>query len=76
LQKDVSISEELAVVSRAVDLPPRLDDLAGDVLATAIRRCVHEAVPIDEAVRYAAPEQGRRIVTQLEEETGAQPSQT
>lgn len=45
----------------SVSLPERRYDLAGEVLATAVTRSVDEAVPIGDAVRDAAAEEGRRI---------------
>ncbi|MFE9690180.1 helix-turn-helix transcriptional regulator [Micromonospora sp. NPDC005806] len=45
----------------SVSLPERRYDLAGDVLATAIDRSSRDAIPIADAVRDAAAEEGRRI---------------
>jgi predicted ArsR family transcriptional regulator len=57
----------------SVSLPERRYDLAGDVLATAVDRCAHDAVPIDQAVREAARETGRRIGTRPEGDAAAGP---
>ncbi|MFE9694557.1 helix-turn-helix transcriptional regulator [Micromonospora sp. NPDC005806] len=45
----------------SVSLPERRYDLAGEVLATAIDRSSGDDVPIADAVRDAAEEEGRRI---------------
>lgn len=45
----------------SVSLPERRYDLAGDVLATAIDQSWGDSVPIADAVRDAAKEEGRRI---------------
>jgi predicted ArsR family transcriptional regulator len=44
-----------------VSLPERRYDLAGGLLAEAIERSTHDAVPIGLALRLAATETGRRI---------------
>ncbi|QNN53961.1 helix-turn-helix transcriptional regulator [Nocardioides mesophilus] len=56
----------------SVSLPERHYDLAGDVLAAAIDRSVRDGVPVQEAVRVTAAEQGRRIAAAYVEEAGAE----
>ncbi|MGC5019356.1 helix-turn-helix transcriptional regulator [Micromonospora sp. DT47] len=53
----------------SVSLPERRYDLAGDVLATAIHRSLGDAVPIADAVRDAAEEEGRRIAAAAADES-------
>jgi predicted ArsR family transcriptional regulator len=48
----------------SVSLPERRYDLAGDVLASAIDRSVRAAVPVVDAVRESAAEEGRRLATE------------
>lgn len=55
----------------SVSLPERRYDLAGDVLATAIDRSLGDAVPIADAVRDAAEEEGRRIAAAADESKAA-----
>lgn len=57
----------------SVSLPERRYDLAGDVLATAIDRSSSDAVPIADAVRDAAEEEGRRIAAAAADEGKAAP---
>jgi len=45
----------------SVTLPPRSYDLAGGLLATAIERAAHDAVPVAEAVHQVAHDQGHRL---------------
>lgn len=45
----------------SVSLPERRYDLAGQVLATAIDRVLHDRTPIADAVRAAAADEGRRM---------------
>jgi predicted ArsR family transcriptional regulator len=44
-----------------VSLPERRYDLAGGLLAEAVERSTHDAVPVARALRQAATEAGRRI---------------
>jgi len=55
----------------AVTLPERRYDLAGEVLAAAIDRSMRDAVPIVEAVRDVAKEEGRRVATASADDTGS-----
>ena len=55
-----------------VSLPARCYDLAAELLATAIDRCAHEAVPVGLAVQDAARAEGIRIATQLDDDAGAE----
>jgi predicted ArsR family transcriptional regulator len=50
----------------AVSLPPRRYDLVGELLAAGIERATREAAPVDEAVRGAARDEGRRLARQAE----------
>jgi predicted ArsR family transcriptional regulator len=45
----------------SISLPERHYDLAGEVLAAAIERSIRDAVPIEQTVRDAAAEKGRRL---------------
>jgi predicted ArsR family transcriptional regulator len=55
----------------SVSLPERRYDLAGDVLAAAIDRSMHDGVPLADAVRDAAAEEGRRIAGAAPDEEAA-----
>lgn len=60
----------------SVSLPERRYDLAGEVLAAAVDRCVNEGVPIGQAVQDAAQREGRGIATRSGEHGGAGPRDT
>lgn len=47
----------------SVSLPERRYDLAGDVLASAIDRAVHDGTAVADAVRGVAAERGRRMAS-------------
>lgn len=52
----------------SISLPERRYDLVAEVMATAIDRAIEGVVPIAEAVRDAAHQEGRRIAREAHEE--------
>jgi predicted ArsR family transcriptional regulator len=58
----------------AVSLPQRRYDLAGSLLAEAITRSQRNAVPVRDALRQVATEQGHALGRQVRERAGSRPS--
>jgi len=53
-----------------ISLPPRHYDLAGDLLADAVERAATPGVSVDDALRTAAADTGRRIGAAARDEPG------
>ncbi|HET6626680.1 MAG TPA: helix-turn-helix domain-containing protein [Nocardioidaceae bacterium] len=60
----------------SVSLPERRYDLAGEVLAAAIDRSLHESISVRHAVAEAAQAEGRRIAAEAASEQGSELERT